>query len=103
MPYFIFSLIYIVATVIYLFFRMAQYKANVLIDELNTDTLAMYALFLKADLPFFLSRLTILVFFAISIAIYRRTVADIAYALIMVVGLLVSGDLVSIAVYRALS
>lgn len=103
MPYFIFSLIYIVATVIYLFFRMAQYKTNVLIDESNTDTLAMYALFLKADLPFFLSRLAILVFFAISIAIYRRTVADIAYALIMVVGLLVSGDLVSIAVYRALS
>lgn len=103
MPYFIFSLIYIVATVIYLFFRMAQYKTNVLIDKSNTDTLAMYALFLKADLPFFLSRLTILVFFAISIAIYRRTVADIAYALIMVVGLLVSGDLVSIAVYRALS
>lgn len=103
MPYITFSLIYLAATVAYLFFRTAQYRANVLIDGSKTDTLAMYALFLKADLPFFLSRLAILIFVAIAIAIYRRTAADIAYALIMVVGLIFVGDLVAITVYRVLS
>ncbi len=103
MPYLIFILLYIVATVAYLFFRAMQYRAQVLIDEGQPDTLAMYALFLNADLPFFLARLSILIIGAIAIALYRRTAADIAYSVLMVVGLIFFADLLSVTIYRILS
>lgn len=103
MPYLIFVLLYIAATVAYLFFRAVQYRAHVLIDGSQPDTLAMYALFLNADLPFFLARLAILIIVAIAIALYRKTIADIAYSALMVVGLIFFADLLSATVYRILS
>ena len=102
MAYLIFVLLYLAATVAYLFFRAVQYRAHVLIDGGQPDTLAMYALFLNADLPFFLARLAILIIVAIAIALYRKTTADIAYSVITVVGLIFVADWVSITVYRML-
>ena len=76
---------------------------HVLTDGGHPDTLSMYALFLKADLPFFLTRLAILLIFALAIALYRKTAADIAYSVLMDVGLIFMADLVSATVFRMLS
>lgn len=103
MIYFIFSFFYIVTTVAYLLFRITIYRAYASVDTLPVDTIDMYAMFLKVDLPFFLIRLSILIIGAIAIALYRRTAADIAYSLLMVVGLFFAADLLSVTVYRILS
>lgn len=103
MIYFIFSFFYIVTTVAYLLFRITIYRAYVSVDKLPVDNIDMYALFLNADLPFFLARLSILIIVAIAIALYRKTIADIAYSALMVVGLIFFADLLSATVYRILS
>ncbi|WP_155848066.1 hypothetical protein [Advenella kashmirensis] len=103
MPYLIFVMIYLAGTIAYLFFRSMQYRAHVLIDGGQPDMLAMYALFLDADLPFVLARLAILIIVAIAIALYRKTAADITYSVLMVAGLVFAADVVSITVYRILS
>lgn len=80
-----------------------QYRTHVLIDGDQPDTLAMYALFLNTDLSFFLARLALLMAVAIAIALYRKTIADIAYSVLMVVVLVFLADLLSVTVYRILS
>ena len=103
MPYLIFSFFYMIATVGYLFFRVTLYRSYAIANGSNPDTVDIYVIFLKLDLPFFLTRLIILIVASVAIALYRKTSIDIAYALITCFGLFFVGDLVSVTVYRMLS